>query len=262
MPRISTSVFTGVRTAVSRRFHHDDNAPPDHPRRADSLAADTQPRLVSWRLGVASALLLPLAAAYSLLCLAYNAPASPAQIRLAGPVDAVMNTYFTQDWMLFAPTPATDNSFMYVQVQLRHPGSTTTVTTVSQEIEAAIDVLPRGDRVLPTKLPGVVLAFQEDMQGYAQQLAVIDKNDPKKDQPAAESALAGRYHSEFVKLQRFLSVRAATLYPGDQILAVRASFARQPIVPFSQRYETPAPPEPVSVFFQTTWFPYVPGVTD
>src|SRR5207302_4616509 len=61
---------------------------------------DTGQRLLSWRLRVVVALLVMVAAAYSLVCLDYNAPASPASVRLASPVDTMMDTYFTQDWML------------------------------------------------------------------------------------------------------------------------------------------------------------------
>lgn len=228
----------------------------------DGPAPDTEQRPPSWRLRVAVALLGMVAAVYSVACLDYNAPASPASVRLAGPVNAMINTYFNQDWMLFAPTPATDNSLLYIQVQLRRPGSATTVTTAPEDIEAAIDVLPRSDRVLPTKLPGVVLGFQENFQAYSRQLAQITQDDPKSEQGPARKALAARYTTEFVALQRFLSVRAATLYPGDRILAVRASFARQPIVPFSQRDQVPAPSETIKIFEQTDWLAYVAGVAD
>lgn len=104
---------------------------------------DSGRQRVSWRLRTTAALLLLPTVAYCLVCLVYNAPASPASVRLAGPVDAMTNTYFTQDWELFAPTPATDNSLLFLQVQLRSPGSETTQTTAAQDIEAAIDVLPR-----------------------------------------------------------------------------------------------------------------------
>ncbi|MEU6173932.1 DUF5819 family protein [Streptantibioticus parmotrematis] len=223
---------------------------------------DGSPAAVPWRVRVfVVAALLPVAL-FTAACLIYNAPASPVQVRLARPVNDVMGPYFSQDWQLFAPTPGTTNDLLYLEVTMRRAGSATAVQTKPLEIEGAIDRTPRERRWNPTKLPGVVLAFQENAADYARQSGQIDENYPADERAAQHKALLKRFTPTFEELQRFLSVRASSLYPGAKILAVRATFKEQPIVPFSQRYESPAPSQPVAGVLRTSWMSYVPGVAD
>ncbi|WP_370083861.1 DUF5819 family protein [Streptacidiphilus sp. MAP12-16] len=198
---------------------------------------------------------------YTLACLVYNAPASPAKTRLATPVNAVINPYFGQDWMLFAPAPSTVNDILMMDVKLKAGNSEGETTTIPVDIEEPIDRMPRSNRVMPTKLPGVLLALQESFTNYANGLNDALKA-PKAQQPALEDALSRRYAAEFVELQRFLSIRAGTMYPDAQIIAVRATFDKRPITPFSERDMHPAPKQPVQGVLQTAWMPYVSGVAD
>ncbi|WP_208900697.1 DUF5819 family protein [Streptomyces incarnatus] len=220
------------------------------------------PPALPWRVRLfVTAALLPVAL-FTVACLLYNAPASPVQARLARPVNDVMAPYFSQDWELFAPTPGTSNDLLYLEVTMRRAGSGTTVQTKPLEIEGAIDRTPRDRRWNPTKLPGVVLAFQENAADYARQFSQIDENYPADERAAQKKALLKRYTPTFQELQRFLSVRAASLYPDAKIIAVRGTFKQQPIVPFSQRYERPAPRQPVTGILKTAWMAYVPGVAN
>jgi hypothetical protein len=217
---------------------------------------------VPWRVrAFVVAALLPVAL-FTAACLVYNAPASPAQIRLAGAVSDVMDPYFSQDWQLFAPTPGTSNDLLYLEVTLRQAGATKVLQTEPLEIEGAIDRTPRSMRLNPTKLPGVILAFQENAANYTQLAGQIQANYPPSQRAAQMKALLKNFDPTFRELQRFLSVRAASLYPDARIIAVRGTFKEQAIVPFSERYADPAPKEPITGVLQTAWMAYVPGVAD
>lgn len=196
---------------------------------------------------------------FSLACLLYNAPPSPVKVRLGHRASTIVEPYFGQDWELFAPTPGTTNDLLYLQARLIPKGSTEVVTTQPVEVEGAIDRMPRGNRFLPTKLPGVMLAFQESADQYTRTSNDISKA-PKDLQPAMRKDLDARFAPSFDEMQRFLSARAATLYPGARIIAIRATFERRDIVPFSERYVVPTPHEPEKPELQTSWMTYVDGV--
>lgn len=195
---------------------------------------------------------------YTAACLVYNAPASPARNRVDSTAVAFMEPYFWQDWQLFGPTPGDSNSLVYMEAQVRLP-SGQVVQTSPVEIEGAIDRAPRGFRVNPTKLPGIMLAFDEGAQHYDQAATRIKKL-PASQRAQAQTDLDKAYANDFLEMQRFMSARAESLYPQDRIVAVRATFKTQPIIPFSERYESPAPKEPVEPLMQTSWLPYVAGV--
>ncbi|MHA6762472.1 DUF5819 family protein [Streptacidiphilus sp. PAMC 29251] len=226
------------------------------------VARSTATVRVSVRHRVLVLLLLVPAVFYSYCCLVYNAPSSPARVRLAGSTTQLMNPYFGQDWMLFAPTPATVNDLILMDVKLKPAGSTQVVTTAQTDIEAAIDAMPRGNRLFPSKLPGVMLAFNETFSNLANQMNQVSKSAPKDKQAAAIVALDKKWAGEFTELQRFLSVRAASMYPGATIISVRGTFETQAILPFSSRYQNPAPKEPVKGVIQTDWMPYTAGVAN
>ncbi|MEY9913448.1 hypothetical protein ABIA35_009721 [Catenulispora sp. MAP12-49] len=196
---------------------------------------------------------------FSLACLVYNAPPSPVKVRLGHQASSVLEPYFGQDWELFAPTPGTSNDRLYLEAELLPKGSVAVVTTQPVEVEYAIDRMPRSNRLLPSKLPGVLLAFQEAADQYTRTSNGIDKAS-KDMQPAMRKDLDAQFAPSFDEMQRFLSARAATLYPGAKIVAIRATFKRQDIVPFSQRYVAPTPHEPEKPELQTSWMPYVDGV--
>ncbi len=195
---------------------------------------------------------------FTLACLAYNAPASPARNRVASAATAFMEPYFWQDWQLFGPTPGDSNSLIYLQAQIKLP-SGKVVQTSPLEIEQAIDRAPQQFRVNPTKLPGVLLAFDQAAQHYDQAATNIKKL-PASQRAAAQTDLDKAYATDFLEMQRFFSARASSLYPQSQILAVRATFESQPIIPFSDRYERPQPKEPIDPLLVTSWLSYVPGV--
>ncbi|WP_158702557.1 DUF5819 family protein [Kitasatospora sp. MMS16-BH015] len=195
---------------------------------------------------------------YTAACAVYNAPPSPARNRVLGPVTRVMEPYFWQDWQLFGPTPGNSNSMIYLEARLKL-ASGQVVETSPVEIEQAIDRAPLEFRVNPTKIPGVLLAFNETAQKYAERATNIKKL-PEDQRAAAQTDLDQDFANNFLEMRRFFSARAASLYPGDQIMAVKATFKHQAIVPFSARYASPQPVEPVEAQLETSWLDYVPGV--
>lgn len=195
--------------------------------------------------------------AFMAACLVYNAPQSPASVRLIGPARRVLEPYFWQDWQLFGPTPGTSNDLVYLQARIQYGGET--VETAPVEVEEAIDRAPRGFRINPTKLPGIMLAFDQTSSHYASAATRIKKL-PAAQRKAAQAALDKQYKADFEEMQRFFSARAHSLYPGARILAVQATFKTRPIVSFSERYESPHPKEKLKGLLQTSWMPYVPGV--
>ena len=195
---------------------------------------------------------------FTAACVVYNAPASPARNRLADATNRLLEPYFSQDWQLFGPTPGNSINLVYMEARLKTP-SGAVVEAAPVEIEDAIDRAPRDFRINPTKLPGVLLAFDESAQKYTQQATDIKKL-PKDQQGAAQTELDKGFATNFLEMQRFFSARAATLYPDSQILAVKATFKNRPIVPFSARYEDPQPEQPTDAELETSWLDYVPGV--
>lgn len=219
--------------------------------------APVEPRVPARTRAVVLAGLVVLAL-FSAACLAYNAPPSPARDRLSATASAFMNPYFSQDWQLFAPTPGDQNRLIHLRTRLRLPTGQL-VETSPVEIEDSIDRMPRQLRVNPSKVPGVLLAFDQDVQHYSAQVADIKKL-PEVRRAAAQAELDRTFAGTFLRMRRFFSARAAVLYPGREIVAVRATFENQPIVPFSQRYVSPQPVEPLEQTVETSWLAYAPGV--
>ncbi|MDH6577067.1 DUF5819 family protein [Kitasatospora sp. MAP5-34] len=195
---------------------------------------------------------------FTAACVVYNAPASPARNRLVGPVNRVLEPYFAQDWQLFGPTPGDSVSLVYMAARMKTP-SGAVVETPPVEIEDAIDRSPQDFPINPTKLPGVLLAFDETAQKYTQQATDIKKL-PADQKAAAQTDLDKSFATNFLEMRRFFSAQAATLYPHNEILAVKATFKDRPIVPFSARYANPQPVEPTDPELETSWLDYVPGV--
>jgi hypothetical protein len=204
---------------------------------------------------------LATAAVYCLCCLVYNAPDSPAKDRIKGPATAFMEPYFWQDWQLFGPTPGSSNDLIYLRARMRLPGSGQTVVTSPVEIEQAIDRSPRDFRVNPTKLPGVLLAFDAAANRYAGVANKFEKL-PAAEREAARKRLDDEFKPDFEEMRRFFSVQAKTLYPNAQIIAVQATFKNRPIVPFSARYAAPRPKEREQGVLATSWLTYEPGVAE
>jgi hypothetical protein len=223
----------------------------------DEPAAGRAPHRVTLRVAFLVSGLI--AAVYVFCCLVYNAPASPAQIRMAKPVKAIMDPYFAQNWMLFAPNPASANKQLLLEAKLMT--SSGEKTTAPIDIGTAIDRMPRNNRLFPTKRPGIILAFQQIFQNYSNLSKRIKVQAPKARQPRLQEELVHRYSTAFDELQHFLSAEARVRYPGSTIVSVRATFRMQPIVPFSQRNEKPAPKEPTELIAQTAWMPYVQEVS-
>jgi hypothetical protein len=104
-----------------------------------------------------------------------------------------------------------------------------------------------------------MLAFNETAEHYSQRAADL-KNLPEDQRAAAQNALDKDFAPNFLEMQRFFSARAASLYPQDRIIAVKATFKHRPLVPFSARYASPAPEQPVQAELETSWLDYVAGV--
>lgn len=198
-------------------------------------------------------------AVYCLCCLVYNAPDSPAKDRVKGPVMAFMEPYFWQDWQLFGPTPGSNNDFVYLRTRMTLPGSGKTVESSPVEIEQAIDRSPREFRVNPTKLPGVLLAFDAVANRYAGIANKIQKL-PATERGDARKRLDDQFKPDFEEMQRFFSVQAKALYPDAGIISVQAIFKNRPIVPFSARYAEPKPKEHEKGLLATSWMDYATGV--
>ncbi|MFC9633324.1 DUF5819 family protein [Streptomyces mirabilis] len=197
-------------------------------------------------------------AVYCLCCLVYNAPASPLKDRVKEPATAVMEPYFWQDWQLFGPTPGSSDDLIYLRARMRL-SSGRTVESSPVEIEQAIDRAPQDFPVNPTKLPGVLLAFDAAANHYASIATKFDKL-PAADRKDARTRLDRQFASDFEEMRRFFSVQAKALYPDAQIIAVQATFKNRPIVPFSARYTVPNPKEHEQGLLATSWMTYVPGV--
>jgi hypothetical protein len=230
---------------------------------ARSRASEGAPRTASgplpFKVRISALTALAAMAVYCLCCLVYNAPDSPAKDRVKGPVMAFMEPVFWQDWQLFGPTPGNSDDLIYLRARMRLPGSGRTVVTSPVEIEQAIDRSPRDFRVNPTKLPGVLLAFDADANRYAG-IANKFQKLPAAERDTARRRLDEQFKPEFEEMQRFFSVQAKTLYPDAQIIAVQTTFKTRPVVPFSARYAQPRPRQHERGVLATSWLPYVPGV--
>ena len=214
---------------------------------------------VCWKTRVVAAVGLAVAAVYSIVCLLYNAPNSPATVRTTGFAHDVLDPYFQQDWQLFGPTPPSSNSLIYMQTRLLVGGKE--IETSPVEVESAVDQTPRNFRLNPTKLANSILALDEQMQSYINESDQI-RNLPSSLRSTAEHQLNVANKWFFAELQRFLSAYAGALYPGKNIVDLRATFASQPIVPFSDRYQHPQPTEKPTNLATTSWLGYVPGVAE
>ncbi len=228
-----------------------------------SRAAEDAPRTASGALSVnvrISALTaLAAVTVYCLCCLVYNAPGSPAKDRIKGPVTAFMEPYFWQDWQLFGPTPGSSDDLIYLRTRMKFPGSGQVVESSPVEIEQAIDRSPHDFPVNPTKLPGVLLAFDAAANRYAG-IAIKFKKLPAARRDAARKILDKQFAPDFEEMRRFFSAQAKTLYPNAQIISVQATFKNRPIIPFSERYEVPRPKVHQQGILATSWMDYVPGV--
>ncbi|MGN6330543.1 MAG: DUF5819 family protein [Motilibacteraceae bacterium] len=170
-------------------------------------------------------------------CLVYNAPPSAAQSRLQPRAASVLEPYFWQDWQLFAPTPGSADDEVYLKTRLRHPDGAI-VETGEVEVETAVDRTPRRFPLNPTKLPGIFLSLDGSAHRYAAAMQKIDEL-PADARAQAQHQLDVSFKNTFLQLQRFMSARAAALYPGREVLAVRVTFGERSIVPYSQRYVSP-----------------------
>lgn len=228
------------------------------PDSALEVSEPVRARLVPWRIR------LTLVAAgaplflFTVACLVYNAPPSAAQNRLKDSVAHVLEPYFWQDWQLFAPSPGASVPEVLLQTRLRRSDGHV-VETTPVEVEDAVDRTPRRFRLNPTKLPGIFLSLNGTASRYEQAEGQIAKL-PKAQRAQAQRALDLAFTNNFTELQRFMSVRAQALYPREQVLAVRVTFGDRAIVPFSQRYVSPPPPQKFQEALQTSWMAYVPGV--
>uniref|UniRef100_A0AAU2V5K0 DUF5819 family protein n=1 Tax=Streptomyces sp. NBC_00003 TaxID=2903608 RepID=A0AAU2V5K0_9ACTN len=215
---------------------------------------------ITARLRICTALALLPVVLYSVVCLAYNAPDSPVKTRVQGMTTKLMQPYFWQDWQLFGPTPGSNIDLIYLTVRMKPAGSAATVETSPVEIEDAIDRTPRAFPLNPTKLPGVPLAFDAAANRYAHMVTDFKKL-PEADRKSAQENLDKQYASEFQEMQRFLSAQADSMYPQAQIISVRAEFKTKQMIPFSERYASPKPKEPIKAILETSWMDYVPGVS-
>jgi hypothetical protein len=213
---------------------------------------------VPLRIRIAVPLLLLLVTAFSVATLLYNAPPSPARNRIATPAAQALQPFFWQDWHLFGPAPPTRDGRIYLTAQVRDDHGAVRETT-PVEIEEKIDKAPRNFRLNPTKTPGIMLAFNSSANNFARSAGDIKKM-PAARQPAAMKDLEKGYTNFFREVQRFLSSSAGSLYRGQQIVAVKGTFKSRAVLPFSQRYQRPTPPQPEQDLLDTTWLPYVPGV--
>jgi hypothetical protein len=202
---------------------------------------------------------LAVAAVYSIACLIYNAPNSPATVRTTSFAHDVIGPYFQQDWQLFGPTPPSSNNLISMQTRILVGGKE--IETSPVEIESAIDQAPHNFPLNPTKLANITLALNEQMQTYINETDQIRKL-PSSLRSKAERQLNVANKWFFAELQRFLSAYAGTLYQGKHIVDLRATFESQPIVPFSDRYEQPQPTEKPTNLATTSWLAYVPGVAE
>jgi hypothetical protein len=218
------------------------------------------PARVPARLKLTAAVSFVLAAVYVLCCLIYNAPASPATIRLAPIIDRVMNPYFEQAWTLFAPTPPSENEQLLVQAVIKGPNGADALTAEMDTAQPAYD-LARSERLWPSKLPGVVLAFQEEFAIYSDSYVQIEgKLKAGARRANALRQLRQGYRLPFAELDRYLSAEATSYFPGRDILFVRGYLVEVPVVPFSERYQRPPPRQPHKVTLDTGWMTFISGV--
>jgi len=216
------------------------------------------PLVLPKRLRLIGAVAVLVAIFYAVCCTIYNAPASPAQIRIAGFTQRVLNPYFQQTWTLFGPTPGTSNNILLLYVRVQTPHGIVSEAPVN--IEAAIDRLPRSDRLLPSKLPGVVLDFQETFSNYENLLYKTRTKAPVAQRALIEKVLRAQFGPEFVELQRLMSLEALNYFHGADVVQVRAVFADQAMTPFSERYERNPPVAEPRLLLNSGWMAFVPGV--
>lgn len=229
--------------------------PPDGTDRQRHDGASPRP----WLRWVAVLMLVPVAI-YVCASIVVNVPASPARNRLFPLATTVLGQYFVQDWHLFGPTPGTTAQMLFVEAKVRSPDGAVHIAP-SVDVEYQIDRMPRADRIMPSKIPGVVLAFQEGFADYGNILSKLQRA-PKNVRGRLMNYVNKKFGADLGELDRFLSAEATDLYPGETVVSVRALFAQRPIVPYSERYMNPPPREPMQVLLQTQWMPFISHVAN
>lgn len=213
---------------------------------------------VGWQVRAVVVLLAGLAAIYVVACTVYNMPDSPVKVRIVGAARTVIHPWFDQDWQLFAPTPSTSNSRVWVTAQVRSITGAVRTTTAF-DVEYPIEDELTTNHVLPTKAPGITLAMNETWSNYRGQLQAVDQL-PTSVRSIAHQQLDARFATDFDSLDRFLSFEAQRHFPGEQVIRIRAKFVNYPMTPFSQREMVHPFAQKPHEQLQTDWMPYAAGV--
>jgi hypothetical protein len=208
---------------------------------------------VGWPFRLLALGLIALAGVYAGSCVLTEMPTSPVQVRAARWVHPVIHPVFDQDWQLFAPNPASYNNRMLVTA-VTYDGTSYT-QQAPFDVEIPLEVMPRGDHFLPTKLPGISLAANEEWSTYRVRLETIDKL-PKPEQAPATAQLNKDFAVQFDMLSRVASYFAERRFPGLRVSKERVTFTRTDIVPFSERFTATVEPEQQQL--TTSWLPFRP----
>lgn len=189
---------------------------------------------------------------------AYNIPDSTIKVRILPVVDKVVHPWFEQDWQLFAPTPSTSNSHIWVEVRyVESNGNSAELPEF--EVQSAIEDLPAERPWLPTKQPGITLAAQERIASYEDQLRFI-QGVPVANRTALHEGLDAKFHATFDALARFISKCVQDRYPNLRVKDFRIRFTDTGIVPFSERNSVRPVVPRERQDLETTWYPFTADI--
>lgn len=156
--------------------------------------------------------------------------------RASGPLT---RSYFQQNWRLFAPDPLPGNDQLLLEAKIRSDAGGPRILGPYDLQEAAVSLVRR-EPIFPSKLAGYALFHQNALQG-------LDGFRSDDERRAVQALMQ--------MTDRYLSAMAERVYPGYQILQVRATLV---FVPAKSAHRPGGPLRMVQG--RTGWLPFISGV--
>ncbi|GGO44335.1 hypothetical protein GCM10012287_09680 [Streptomyces daqingensis] len=172
-----------------------------------------------------------------------QAPLSPAKLRYHGPVNEYLAPYFTQNWLLFAPVPLSDDQGILARARCGSGSVTRYYDVTSQHIERV-----HGSRFFPSRMSRLVTNSLQQIHNtdeVMERYRVKAQNDKKPLPPLMPHEKASRDEAvDF--LSRYASDQHPPACGGRRPHAVQVRMYVHELPPWSRR-DQPADSGKVSV---------------
>lgn len=173
----------------------------------------------------------------------YNAPSNPLQAKFNKQLSMYMDPLFTQNWRLFAPTPATTNNYFYVKAKVGKDGKsrTTDWIDISHYMYEANQTnrftphnrilrIPRGAFGLMGESDETILKIMKKInEGKLEENKYKHLVENEKVEATEERAIE--------ILNRFAEAQLATNFPNETILEYKVLLVDSKPIPFSKNRE-------------------------